>query len=68
VAAQVQLNSLSDHDLLVQIATRCECLPDLQKRMDEAEREIARLKAEGRVITAVGSIVAMVIGVFVQKP
>lgn len=65
--AQVQLNTLSDHDLLVQIATRCECLPDLQKRMDEAEREIARLQTESRIATAIGTALAALIGVFVQK-
>lgn len=61
----VELDELSDHDLLVRIATQIECLPALQERVRCLELEVAKLKIWGSLIaagiTATSGIVAAVV-------
>ena len=67
----VNLNRLSDHDLLVRIATQVECLPDLEARIDsntnsirENSRELARLDERQKAYTGIlGVIQALGFGV-----
>jgi len=62
----VQLDRLSDHDLLVRIAVQVECIPELERRIEANEREIVRLKAENRISTAIATLAASLVGVFVK--
>lgn len=66
----LQLDELSDHDLLIRIATRLEALEDLPRRVRGLELEIARLKQWGPVlaagITALASVLATVLTVILQ--
>lgn len=62
----VQLDRLSDHDLLVQIATKVGVVEELERRVGASELAIVRLQTESRVATAIGSMVAAVVGIFVR--
>ena len=57
----VRLDTLSDHDLLVRIATVVERIPDLERRMRDIELEIARLKTWAPVIAALITAAAVII-------
>lgn len=48
----VQLDELNDHDLLVRIATKCECLESLEERLRAVELEVARLKQQALLFAA----------------
>ena len=58
----VELNDLSDHDLLITIAEQTRCLPDVQERLRTVEHEIVALKTKGGIVAIVITAVATIIG------
>jgi hypothetical protein len=65
-ATVVELDELSDHDLLVRIATQIEVLPDLERRVRALELEITRLKLWapilGAAITGAAVVISALLG------
>ena len=65
--SEIKLDELGDHDLLVRIATKIECLPDLQRRVGAVELDVARLKERaviiGASVTAAAAVATAVINV-----
>jgi len=61
VQTPLRLDTLSDHDLLVRIATVVERMPDLERRVRDVELAIARLKTWAPVIAALITAAAVII-------
>ena len=62
----VQLNRLSDHDLLISIAQDVRCLPELREKVDRNEersiRNEERIGHMARISTAISAGMAFVAG------
>jgi len=58
----VELNDLSDHDLLITIAKQTECIPDMEKRLRAVEQKIVALETKGGVVAIVATAFATFVG------
>lgn len=58
----VELNDLSDHDLLITIAGQTRCLPEMEQRLRAVEQEIIALKVKGSIMAVIITAVSSVVG------
>ncbi len=62
----VELDDLSDHDLLIQIAQDTKCLPDMQKRLGIVEQRVAAQEVKGGIVAAICTAVATLLGIYIK--